>query len=132
MFSDLDRQMLRIPWTLYAGDAVNIDVTPGNDYVRTVPMPCVLLEVRTSAQAITSGSQYVCEILKGSTVVATMTTAVPYVAGVVVAATGLQVQLSAGDVVTVRIRAADAGDADDIAGLIVEALIQALPNAPST
>lgn len=131
MFSDLDRQMLRAPWTLYAGDAANIDVTPGNDYVRTVPMNCVLLEVRTSAQGITASSQYVVELLKGSTVIATLTTAVPYVAGVVVAATGLQVNLYAGDSLTVRVRATDA-DTDDITGLIVEALIQLLPNAPST
>lgn len=131
MFTDLDRQQLLVPWVLYAGDAANIDITPGNDYVRTCPTNCVLKAVYVSAQGITASSQFVVEILRAATVVATCTTAVPYVAGVVVAATGLTVNLSVNDVVTLRVRATDA-DADDITGLCVDAWIQPLANAPST
>lgn len=131
MFSDLDRQMLRVPWTLYAGDAANIDITPGNDYVRTCPFNCMITELRASAQGITASSQFVVELLKGSTVVATLTSAVPYVAGVVIASTGLEIKLFTGDTLTLRVRATDA-DADDITGLIVEAVLQPLANAPST
>jgi hypothetical protein len=127
MPSDEITDLLRIPWTLYAGDAANIDITPGNDYVRTCPINCRLTEVRASAQGITASSQFVVEILRASTVVATLTSAVPYVAGVVIAATGLDIRFSFGDVLTLRVRATDA-DTDDITGLIVEALIAPLLN----
>lgn len=130
MYSDLDRQMLLVPWALYAGDAANIDITPGNDYVTTCPTNCVLKAVYGSAQGITASSQFVIEILRATTVVATLTSAVPYVAGVVIAATGLTVNFSAGDVITLRVRASDA-DTDDITGLLVMAWIQPLANAPS-
>lgn len=131
MYSDLDRQMLVVPWTLYAGDAANIDVTPGNDYVRTVPANCRITAVRASAQGITADSQFVIELLRGATIVATLTSAVPYVAGVVVESTGLDIKLSKDDALTVRVRGTDA-DTDDITGLIVEAALQPLANAPST
>lgn len=123
--SDLDRQMIRVPWTLYAGDAANIDITPGNDYVRTCPFNCKITALYASAQGITASSQFVVELLRGSTVLVTLTSAVPYVAGVVVSSTGLSLQFSAGDALTVRVRATDA-DTDDITGLIVEAVLQPL------
>jgi hypothetical protein len=131
MFSDLDRQQLRVPWTLYAGDLSNIDITPGTDIVRTVPFNCVLTSVRASAATLTAASQFVVELLRASTVVATLTSAVPYVAPVVVAATGLSIQLSEGDALTVRVRGTDA-DTDDAGGLVIEAVLQPLANAPST
>lgn len=131
MYSDLDRQMLIVPWTLYAGDAANIDITPGNDYVRTCPANCRITAVRASAQGITASSQFIVEILRATTVVATLTSATPYVAGVIIESTGLDIKLSAGDLVTVRVRGTDA-DTDDITGLIVEAALQPLANAPST
>lgn len=121
--SGLDRQELLVPWTLYAGDAANIDITPGNDYVRTCRMNCKLVSIQASAQGITASSQFVIEILRATTVVATLTSAVPYVAGVVLEALGLNIQLSNGDVLTLRVRASDA-DTDDITGLIVEAMLQ--------
>ncbi len=123
--SDLDRQMIRVPWTLYAGDAANIDITPGNDYVRTCPFNCKITALYASAQGITASSQFVVELLRGSTVLVTLTSAVPYVAGVVISSTGLSLQFSAGDALTLRVRATDA-DTDDITGLIVEAVLQPL------
>lgn len=128
MPSDEITELLRVPWTLYAGDANNIDVTPGNDYIRTCPFNCRITAVYASAQAATASTQFVVEILRAATVVATLTSAVPYVVGVVVAATGLDIRLSAGDVLTVRVRASDA-DTDDLFGLIVEAVLQPLLNA---
>lgn len=125
MPSDEITQLLKIPWTLYAGDASNIDVTPGNDYVRTCPINCQITELRASAQGITASSQFVIELLRGTTVLVTLTSAVPYVAGVILAATGLDLRLSFGDLITVRVRASDA-DTDDITGLIVEALMAPL------
>jgi len=123
--SDLDRQMIRVPWTLYAGDLSNVDVTPGSDIVRTCLQNCKIVALYTSALSITASSQYVVELLRGTTVVATLTTAVPYVAGVVVSSTGLDIKFGAGETLTVRVRATDA-DTDDIGGLIVEALYQPL------
>lgn len=123
MLDDLSRQQLRVPWTLYAGDLSNVDITPGTDMVRTCPMNCVITAVRASATSITASSQFVIEILRATTVVATLTSAVPYTAGVVVASTGLAIRLSEGDVLTLRVRGVDA-DTDDIGGLIVEAVLQ--------
>lgn len=128
MPSDSTTQLLRVPWTLFAGDASNIDITPGNDYVRTCPLNCRITALYASAQGITSASQFICELVRGTTVMVTLTSAVPYVAGVVIAATGLDIRLSAGDVFTVRLRGTDA-DGDDITGLIVEALLQPLLDA---
>ena len=123
MLDSLSRQQLRVPWTLYAGDAHNIDATPGTDLVRTCPINCKLTAVRASAQAATSATQFIIEILRATTVVATLTSATPYVVGVVVASTNLDIRLSEGDVLTVRIRAVDA-DGDDLFGLVVEAVLQ--------
>ncbi len=125
MPSDEITQLLKIPWTLYTGDANNIDITPGNDYVRTCPINCQITELRASAQAATASTQFVVQLLRGTTVLATLTSATPYVAGVILAATGLDIRLSFGDLITVRVSGSDA-DADDLFGLIVEALMSPL------
>jgi len=131
MFSDEDRQMLVVPWTLIAGDLNNIVAVAGNSIVRTVVANCVLTEIRASAQGATAATQFVVTLLRASTVVATLTSAVPYVAGVIVAATGLNIPLSKGDLLTVKVSGTDA-DTDDLFGFIVEAALQPLANAPST
>ena len=131
MYSDLDRQMLVVPWRLVAGDLNNIVAVAGNSLVSTVVSNCVITELRASAQGATAATQFVVQLLRGSTVVATLTSAVPYVAGVIVAATGLNVQLSKGDLLTVKVSGTDA-DTDDLFGFVVEAALQVLANAPST
>lgn len=130
MYSDLDRQELLVPWTLYAGEMNNVIAVVGNSLTRTVPMNCVLREVRASAQAITAASQFVITILRATTAIVTLTSAVPYVAGVIIAATGLSIPLSQGDLLTVKVNGTDA-DTDDIFGFIIEAALQPLANAPS-
>jgi hypothetical protein len=131
MYSDLDRQQMLVPWTLWAADMPNVIAVAGLSFARTVVANCVITELRASAQAITGSSQFVVQLLRGTTVVATLTSAVPYVAGVIVAATGLNIQLSKGDLLTLKVSGTDA-DTDDITGLIVEAALQPLANAPST
>ena len=67
------------------------------------------------------------ELLRATTVIATLTSAVPYVVGVVVASTNLDIRLSMDDLFTVRIRGV-VSDGDDLGGLVVEALIAPLLN----
>lgn len=130
MYSDLDRQLLVVPWVLFAGDMPNVIAVVGNSQVHRVPTNCVLTELSTSAQAITAASQWVVTLLRGSTVLASVSTAVPYVAGVVAVTTGLSIALSRGDILTVKVNGTDV-DTDDITALIIEATLQPLANAPS-
>lgn len=130
MYSDLDRKMALIPWPLIAGDLNNVVAVAGNSVVRTVVANCTIRELRAAAQGITASSQFVVQLLRGTTVVVTLTSAVPYVAGVIVEATGLDIKLSKGDLLTVKVSGTDA-DTDDLFGFVVEAALQYLADSPA-
>lgn len=124
-FEQQQREDLVIPWTLYAGDANNIDITPGNDYPVVVEANGKIKKLTAVAQAITSASQFVIELLRGSTVLTTLTSAVPYVVGVVVSSGAISVNVFKDETLTLRVRASDA-DTDDIFGLRVQAALQVI------
>lgn len=124
-FEQEAREELVIPWTLYAGDANNIDITPGNDYPILVEANAKIVRLSAVAQAMTAASQFVIELLRGTTVLITLTSAVPYVAGVIVLSGAVAVNIFKDETLIMRVRASDA-DADDIFGLRVQAGLQAI------
>lgn len=122
-YEQQQREDLVIPWTLYAGDAANIDITPGNDYPVLVEANAKIKRLTAVAQGLTASSQFVVELLRGSTVLTTLTSAVPYVAGVIVTSGAINVNIYKDETLTLRVRATDA-DTDDFTGLRIQAALQ--------
>lgn len=128
MFNDLQKQYLTSTVTLYAGDAPNIDITPGTDLCNfRVFGNSELKRLTASAATITAASQFVIELIassrSGTPVIATLTSAVPYVNATIVDSGALSVQLNDGETILVRVRGTDA-DTDDMTGLLIMAQLQ--------
>lgn len=127
--SDLIRKQALIPWTLYSGDLSNIDVTPGTDIAFKCPSTCALRRLQASAATLTAASQFVIELVRNSAgtpvVLVTLTSAVPYVAPVVVDSGDIDVPLFKDEPLILRVRATDA-DTDDAGGLMVMGTLQIL------
>lgn len=124
-FEQEQRRQLVVPWTLFAGDAANIDVTPGNDYPVLVEQDAKITRLSAVAQGITGSSQIVVELLRGAGVLTTLTSAVPYVAGVIVLSGTIDVNIYKDETLICRVRASDA-DTDDVTGLRIQARLQIL------
>lgn len=129
---ELDRQLLVVPWTIYAGDLPNIDITPGSDAAAVrVARNMLLRELHASAAALTAASQFIVDIVasdrSGTPVIATVSSAVPYVAPVVAVSTGLEVRLNAGETLKMLVRGTDA-DTDDATGFVCVLWCQIVPN----
>lgn len=128
-FSDLIRKEAVIPWTMYSGDLSNIDVTPGTDIAFKCPATSVLRRMQASMATLTAASQFVVELVRNSAgtpvVLVTLTSAVPYVAGVVVDSGEIDVPLFKDEPLVLRFRATDA-DTDDGGGVLVLGTLQFL------
>ena len=127
--SDLLRQQLQLPWTMFAGDLANIDITPGTDVTFKCPATMELKRLQASMATLTASSQFVVELVRNSAgtpvVLVTLTSAVPYVAGVIVDSGAISIPLFKDEPLALRFRATDA-DTDDAGGVLVLATYQPL------
>ncbi len=128
--SDLIRQQLKLPWTLYSGDVPNVVAVAGNVIVNLkCPATMELKRLQASAAAITAASQFVIVLKRNSagtpTTLVTLTSAVPYVANVVVDSGDLSIPLFKDEPLQVIINGTDA-DTDDITALNLFATVQPL------
>jgi len=122
--SQAAREAIKAPWTLYAGDFVNFDVTPGSDVPVLVLSDFTLKRLTAVGVTLTTDSQFVIELIRGaSTVLVTLTSAVPYVAGVVLDSGDVDIDLDKDETLKLRVRAGDA-DTDDFGALRIEGLLQ--------
>ena len=128
-FEQLQREDLIVPVTLYAGDMPNVPDTEVTSFVNFfVFNNAVIKRLVATAQAITASSQFVVKLKRGGTsgtVLATCTSAVPYVAGVAVDSGAISVPIYKGETLTLVVNGTDA-DTDDITALLVQAGLQIL------
>jgi len=126
-FSDLQTKQIQ-PWTLFSGNPSAIDITPGTT-LATFKMThtCELKRLQASAVSLTAASQFVIDLVRNSAgtpvVIASISSAVPYVAGVVIDSGEISVPLFKDEPLLLLIRGSDA-DADVATGLFVLASLQ--------
>jgi hypothetical protein len=126
-FEQLQRQDTVVPVTLYAGDMPNVPDTETTSFINFfVFRNSVIRRLVATAQAITGSSQFVIKLKRGGvsgTVLLTLTSAVPYSAGVAVDSGEVTVPIYAGETLTLVVNGTDA-DTDDITALLIQAGLQ--------
>ena len=126
--SDLIRQQLKLPWPLFAGDVNNITAA-GYGINFKCPATMELKRLQFSAAAMTAGSQVVVKLIRNSAgtpaTLVTLTTAVPYVAGVIVDSGEVSIPLFKDEPLQLQFSGTDA-DTDDFFAALVLATYQPL------
>lgn len=127
-FNDLQTKQI-VPVTLWSGDVPNVVQSTGGNVVATFkcPMTCELKRLQAAAQAITASSQFTVLLKRASAgtpvTLLTLTSAVPYTAGVVVDSGDVSIPLFKDEPLTLTVSGTDA-DTDDITALFVLASLQ--------